>query len=467
MKELVKKLGAFSLGPIIGALLGFITIPIITNFISAEEYGKSSMFLVAQSTISLFLYLGLDQAFVREFHIIKGDKDKLLTNVMLIPLICMVMAEGAILTNVSTISIFLFESDNEVLPVLALALLLPFMIVENFALLKIRMEEKGLQYSFFTILLKSMVLILTVLLLFFYEKSFRSVVYAMSLAEVINGTVLYLVSIRKSRFSFRDIDKELLVRMLKFGLPIVPASMIGWLLGSMDKIMLRSMSNFSEVGLYAAAFKIVTILGIIQTCFTLFWTPVSYRWFEEDKAKKNFENISKLVAVLMTLMCVGLLLCKDLVGLILGKSFIDSIYIFPFLLLFPVMYTMSESTAMGIGFMRRTSYNILISSIAAVVNVVLNYNLIPIYGGIGAAIATGISYVIFFWARTLISRSLWWKFPIGKYVIYTLVVIINCGVHTFLVGYIPYTISFISILLILGINLKDINEGIRVIKTIK
>lgn len=79
-------------------------------------------------------------------------------------------------------------------------------------------------------------------------------------------------------------------------------------------------------------------------------------------------------------------------------------------MLYPVMYTMSETTAVGIGFSRKTYYSIVVSAAACIVNIVCNFIFIPIWGGTGAAFATGISFIIFFWVRTLISRKVWWKF---------------------------------------------------------
>ena len=50
--------------------------------------------------------------------------------------------------------------------------------------------------------------------------------------------------------------------------------MLGWALTSMDKVMLRTMCSYSELGLYSAAFKIVNVLGVVQSCFTLYWVPL-------------------------------------------------------------------------------------------------------------------------------------------------------------------------------------------------
>ncbi|MDO5014968.1 MAG: oligosaccharide flippase family protein [Clostridia bacterium] len=448
MINFLKKIGSFSVGPIIGALISFITVPIITHFISPEEYGKASMFILAQSTFSAVMYLGMDQAFVREFNIMKKNITKLLYNAMLIPISLSILTALVSIAFSKNVSQVLFNTPDETLAVYALAFLLPFMVIETFALLKIRMEEKGLLYSFYTILLKTVILIVTILLFVSYEASFRSVVYAASIGEIFTGFLLGIFLIKDNRFSNKLIDKELQKKMLKFGVPLVPAFAVGWILTSMDKVMLRTMCTYEELGVYSAAFKIVSVLSVLQACFTLYWTPVAYRWYQEKKEGKSFENVSKIVTVLMTTICLGILLLKNLVAIILGNDFKKAISIFPFLLLFPVLYTLAETTGIGIGFKRKTWYNILVSFIAGITNIALNWLLIPIFSGTGAAMATGLSYIAFFWGKTLISRKLWYKFDLKIYIIAMLIVLLNCTTHTFLSGWIPYTITGINLIII-------------------
>lgn len=457
-------MGAFSVGPIVGALLGFITVPLITYFISPDEYGRTSMFTLAQGILSMLMYLGLDQAFVREFNEYKDSIKKLMVNALIIPLLMVFVLDIIVVFNARYISFLMFDTREELYAVYFLAIMLPFMIIENFSLLKIRMEEKGLQYSFFSILLKVFLLALTVGFFLVYEKSFRSVVYAMALAEIINGLILFFVALFPLKLSIRDIDKALIKKMLSFGLPLVPAALLSWVLTSMDKIMLRTLCDYTELGLYTAAFKIVSILGIIQTCFTLFWTPVAYRWYESKVDNKQFEMVNNVVAFIMTATCMGLLLFKDIVAMVLGADFRTAIYIFPFILLYPIMYTMSEATAVGIAFSRKTQYTIVVSTSSGLLNILLNYLLIPRFGGVGAAVATGASYIVFFWVRTLISRRLWFKFELKHFLFYTLIIVVNCFVHTFITGWMPYVLSIISILVIVIMNTRNVKDVMAILK---
>ena len=112
MKELIKKFSAFSVGPIVGAVISFITVPLITYFISPEEYGKSSMFTLAQGTVSMIIYLGMDQAFVREFNLVKDRLDKLMTNAIIVPAIFVVVLDAIIVCAAPYISVLLFDTKD-------------------------------------------------------------------------------------------------------------------------------------------------------------------------------------------------------------------------------------------------------------------------------------------------------------------------------------------------------------------
>lgn len=466
MKKLLSKIGGFSLGPLVGAMIGLITVPVITRYISPDEYGRASMFTLAQGLLSMLVYMGMDQAYAREYAVGKGRENRLVVNAMVMPMGISVAMAAVIIVLRGWVSQILFDSPDEQLAVCLMAVMFPFMVVEHFALMKVRMEERGLQYSLFSISLKVFTLALSIGLLFFFEKSFRSVVYATALAEIFNGTALFFVAFRRVTFSAQSLDRKVLGQMLRYGLPLVPASLLSWLLSSTDKVMLRTMCDYSELGLYSAAFKIVSILSIVQTCFTTLWVPIAYRWYESGKKDEHFGLVMKLLAALMSGMCFGVLLCKDILAWILGESFAQAIAIFPFLMLYPIMYTMSETTTLGIAFSRRTGYNVLISMLSGTVNIGLNFWLIPIFGGKGAAMATGISYIIFFWARTMISRRLWWKFPVWFYVLDTVLILINSIMHTFMTGILPYVVSLISVVLVLAGVLPLVKKAMSALRSV-
>lgn len=453
------------MGPIASAVMGLVLIPIITRFISPEEYGKASMFTLAQGLVAMILYMGMDQAYAREYARNREKRQKLMANAIALPMILSLICGALLILLRDWVSVLLFGTADEPEAILLMAVMFPFMVLQHFALVKIRFEEKGLRYSFFTVMLKVWTLALSVGLLLTFERSFRSVVYAAALAEILNGLLLCVVTFKDMRLRVDDLDKAQLAGLLRFALPLIPTYVLSWTLTSIDKVMLRALCGYTDLGLYAAAWKIVAAVGIVQSSFTSFWLPVAFRWHEEKQPQAWFLLVMKLVAALMSCMCFGILMCKDLVAYVLGESFAQAIAIFPFLLLYPIMYTMSETTSVGIAISRRTEFNLIITVLSSGTNVALNFLLIPMWGGVGAAVATGVSYVVLFWARALISRKLWWEFPVTHFAGYTGLVLINCAMHTFGQGFLPYLLSAASIVLVVVSNIPVVKSGMQLLRS--
>lgn len=457
-KEFIKRFIGFSIGPVISAVIGFIMVPVTTYFIIPDELGKASMYTMAVSISSLFVFFGMDQSFVREFNNEK-DKKGLFWNSMLIPFAFTVILSVFYIIFYKQVSILMFDSIEWYI-VLVLSLSLPFTIIDRFNMLIIRMEEKARLYSALNIVSKVFQFITLIIFLEYFQRDFRGVVNSTFVSLVLICIVETFINWDYWRSKIRY-NSKLTKKLLAFGLPLVPASIITWLFNSMDKIAMRQWSDFNQIGLYSAAFKIVLVLGIAQQAFSTFWAPTAYRWYENKVDNSRYDLVSKILTAIMSLIFVFIVLFKDLIVKILSAKYAGAAIIVPFLLFYPLMYTISETTALGIGFSRKTKYNIVVSLISVLVNYIGNYILVPKYGALGASISTGVSYIIFFWARTLISRKLWYKFDLKIYFWNTLIMLIMCIVNVI------YNNTYLNILftvIIIYINKESLNYIYKHIK---
>lgn len=455
MKEFIKKFFGFSLGPIIGAIIGFITIPVTSHLVSADQFGLSNMFTLANNIITLAVLIGIDQAFIREYNETK-DKKKLLFNSLLIPLIATIIIGGILILFKTQFAQMLFNDQLLVQPIILLAICTPLFIIEKFMLLTLRMKEKAFQYSFWSIMSKALNLILTIILLLVYKKNFESIVYASIFSQLIISLILIYVCRKDIGISRKYIDKKEIKSLIKFGFPLVPANLIGWGLTSTDSIFLRIMTTYTELGYYSVALKISNVLGLIQSSFTSFWTPLAFKWKADNEKNEKFELVNAGVALSMSIVFILVLAFKQIIPIFFGEGYEAIIYIFPFLLFHPIFYTMSETTALGIYFSKKTYYNIVVSLISLIANLILNYMLIPILGAIGAAIATGISYLIFFWTRTIISRKLWFKFEIKKFIFTTIILLICSSANSLIYNTLIVSIINLICLILILFNYKNL-----------
>ena len=149
-KKLFQSFISFSVGPIGAALINFLTIPLTTWLVSPEEYGKTSIFLLCQTFATAIIFLGLDHSFMREYNN-SLKKNQLLINCLIYPFALSILISIILIIFNQYFSVLIF-GEGTTLIVYLLAIWLPFMTIERFLLLNIRMEEKGLVFSIFNIL---------------------------------------------------------------------------------------------------------------------------------------------------------------------------------------------------------------------------------------------------------------------------------------------------------------------------
>ena len=424
-RTFLKRFLGFSIGPLVSSVIGFFTVPITTWFIMPDEFGKASMYALASTFLAMVIFMGMDQAFAREFHA-RTDKKTLYFNAVLIPLSLSIIAGFFILIFYKPFSMLLYASV-QLDAMIMLAVSLPVSVFYRFNLLLIRMQERARLYSLLNILDRVLGFTFLMLFIFLYEKSFKSIV----LANFCSYISISAINVALTSDYFKKgvhIDKALLKVLVKFGLPLIPTSLLAWVFESMDRIAMRQWSDFTQIGLYSGAFKIVTVLQLFSSAFNTFWAPTVYRWYETNVEKDLFHKVSTVLFGMMSICFAFIVLFRNIIIMLLSKSYAGSAVLVPFLIYIPIMYTTSETTGMGIGFTRKTSYSIIVSGVSAGINFIGNYLLVPKYGALGACISTAVSYMVFFWVKTMISRKLWWKFNLKAYIVNSAFM----GVYSFL-----------------------------------
>ncbi len=189
-----------------------------------------------------------------------------------------------------------------------------------------------------------------------------------------------------------------------------------------------------QIGIYSAAFKVAQVLSLVQSGFTTFWVPMAYeRYSKNNQDTSFFVRANEMVSFVM--FSVGFLLLgfKDILFLLLARSYRESSMVFPFLSFLPIMYSISETTVVWINFKKKSYWHMLITTVSALTNYIGNTLLVPIYGARGAAISTGISYIVFFWMRTLVAMRLYPKagYNLKKVTLVTILMVCVALIETF------------------------------------
>lgn len=237
--------------------------------------------------------------------------------------------------------------------------------------------------------------------------------------------------------------------MSNYALPLVPASVIGSIFNGEDKVFLKYYSDYNELGYYQVSMTLANMVIILQQAFSTFWVPTVFRWKAENVENMKYEFVQQIVSFFASSFFIGILLFRNFLPILLSEKYESTKYILPFLLFYPVMSILIITTSSGIDFARKTKYTFYYMIEVSILNFVLNLIFVPILGAKGAAIATGLSYVFYFWMKTLKSRKLWFDFDCSHFIKTTILLMIVAFVNSIpsLDQSFVYLIDFIIIFL--------------------
>ena len=378
---------------------------------------------------TLLFSLGLDQAYVREFHEVT-DKPSLLKRALLPGLILLATTLLTLLMFGSTLASWLFEIPEWHLSLLASTALLAAFI-SRFLSLVLRMNEQGLAYSMSQLLPKLLLLaVIGTYVVVGAEKSLTNLVIANTSALVFVCIVFAYNTRREWLASVTaSLDTQHLKHMLRFGLPLILGGIAFWGLTAIDKIFLRTLASFEELGLYSVAVSFAAAATILQSVFSTVWAPTVYKWASTGRGLDNINKVSRYILALVVLGFSIAGLMSWVVTIFLPNDYSAVQWIVVSCVGFPLLYTLSETTVMGIGITKRSSFSMAASALAFCVNLVGNWFLVPKFGASGAAVSTCISFLVFFVLRTEFSIYVWR--PIPRMLLYTYTGVIVAGASIF------------------------------------
>jgi O-antigen/teichoic acid export membrane protein len=190
-------------------------------------------------------------------------------------------------------------------------------------------------------------------------------------------------------------DRPFLREMNRFGLPLVPTALFLWVTNFSDRIFLVKLASVDEAGLYSVGVRVASAMVLLLTAFRTAWPAFAYSIRDDGEARRTYAYVLTYLTVVCAWAALALtLLSPWLVDALSEDSFSPASRVVGPLAFSTVAYGAYIVIAIGVGRMRRTQFNWVVTGLAALVNLVLNVALIPHYGMMGAAIATVAAYTV-------------------------------------------------------------------------
>ena len=263
----VKTLLGYASGSAAGAILSFVTLPALAWSFSQDDVGKLVMLQVVCSLVAIVFSLGLDQAYVREYHEVEHKsalaKQCLLPGLYLLTLFCLL-----VLIFQQSLSPFFLGNNNSVY--FNLAVIGCFVLyLERFFSVFIRMQEWVIAFSVTKVMPKLFFLSFVIAAYFYLQLQQLSLlltaqVFCWFFAVVV--MTVFLRRILKTALCARKTPTKLRP-LLSFGLPLVLNGIAFWGLTYVDRLMLAQYASFAEVGLYAMAAGFAGVAMLFQQIF--------------------------------------------------------------------------------------------------------------------------------------------------------------------------------------------------------
>lgn len=472
-KSILKHFATIGIGTILNMAVGFLATILITRTVNPGCYGELSIFKMYGSLAGSILLLGLDQALIRFYY--NSDareyKSTLLRFCVRWPLIVTAIIALMVIAIVGT-----GVAKTEYSPVrwIALAVYTAGIIYSRFSTTVLRLECKSKEYSWCNVSQQIVYIVLAIVLLRIYNSNEVAVLiiatiigqYSVAFFSRLVGKTYWDNS--KCDLSMYRVSKRELVQ---YAWPFIITTSVATLFQSIDKISLNYFCDYNEVGVYSSALFLMNVFAILQSTFNTLWTPLSVEHYSKDSEDRAFyKKAQEIITVLMFAFGLTVILFKDFFAIILGRDYREAAYLIPFLAFHPIMYTISEVTVGGLVFKKKSKIQVIVSVVPCVVNFIGNTILVPFYGGRGAAISTGISYILFFAMRTILSNRYYYiDYSIKRFSFLTVLSILFAAYATFHAANIVlicfYIFVVIAMLILYRNTVKEmIDYGINFVK---
>jgi O-antigen/teichoic acid export membrane protein len=420
----IKKFLAYALGPIGGAVLSLISLPILAWMFSPDDIGRYAMVHIAISLSFLLCSLGLEQAYVREYYE-RADTAALLKTTCSMGFLIAGILIICILSFGTYVSNSLFEIKSKTLAAL-IAICIGSHFITNYSLLILRMAERALFYSLIS-LSHSVFFLISALYIYFFQpdKDFTSLFFAYTLSSVIATLVsvwickIEWINAFNANFLLQDVT-----RLLKFSSPLIIAGISYWGLSSFDRVGLRYLSTFDQLGLFSIAASFAGAASIVSRIFSTIWTPFIYKWNKNGIEKSEYNSICEKVLLLVTAAYITAGTFSWTIRFILPPTYYDAVHMITACMGAPFFYILSETTVVGTHLSRKSFYSMFASIGGLLTAVILVLLMVPQFGAAGAASATCIAFLVFLILRTEFSIIAWKQIPRKK--LYSLSLIFTC-----------------------------------------
>lgn len=456
-KYLLKNVGLLLISNFGSKILSFILIPIYTSILSTSEYGTYDLYNTTVALLVPIFTLNIVEAVMR-FSLEKhNDRASIFTIGLKYFLSATVIVAILCITNKIFNIIPIFNTYFIYFILLFFSQVL-YDLLSQFSrgieqVNKVAIAGFINSISIITINILMLVVLKTGLDGYFWANILGCIIPSIYL--IISLKIWNYIDFKKHKTN----EKE----MTTYSKPLIFNTISWWITNVSDRYIVTWICGVAANGIYSIAYKIPSILNVCQTIFNQAWTISAVKEFDQ-KNSAFYINIYNLYNCFMVIVCSLLIIFNKLIAALLFEKEFYTAWIFaPFLMISVVFGAMSG--LMGGIFCASKDSKMFAKTtlVGATINIIFNYILVRIYGPIGAAISTLLSYVVVWLLRYIKTRKII-NFNINiKRDIVAYIVLLIQAITLYLKFKYIYLTECILFIIILILYYKEIFEIIKTI----
>lgn len=406
-KKLASNTFTFAIGTFSSKLLVFLMLPLYTRVLTSAEYGEVDLIVQTCNILIPIVSAGIMNAVIR-FGLENAINKKSVFSAGLVTILlgfvglCFLepILQRVEFISQYTIYIYLFVLMSNL-----------HSLCSNF----IRSQEYVKLYAFDGVFRTILTIILNIVFLVVFRYGIAGYLLSTILSDFISAIMLFLIAKLYRFVSISDIDRSIFSSMMRYSLPLIPTTVSAWIIGMSDRYILSYILGSGANGLYAIAYKVPTIITIVTGIFMDAWQISAVNEHQKGDGGGFF---SKVLNVYSSLVFCGasviIALTKMITKLLTSAEFYSSWVYIPVLVIATVFACLASFLGSVYMTHKKSEHIFITTLISAVVNIILNFILIPAYGIQGAAIATLLSYICMLIIRAINTRrfvSISWNIP--------------------------------------------------------
>ncbi len=411
VRRVAKNTSVIVAGDVIFRIISLFIIIYLARYLGTVGFGKYSFVFAYLAFFGVITDFGLHAIIVREMSRDESLAPKLIGNAYIIKLILTVFA---VVLSMIVISLMSYPTDTTSYIYIA-AFTVFFISFSNFYA-AIFQANLRMEYNIFAKLTFKILSAILIFWIIFSRGTLMQVMIVLVFAEIVKTLISYSFSRKfvKPRFS---IDFGLWKYLLKEALPIAIYSAIGMIHFRIDVVMLSMMQGNAPVGIYSAAYTLAESLSFIPSALMVSLFPIMAASFKSSKERliRICRLGIKYILIIMLPIGMGITLLSDkIIFLIYGAEFANSATALQIVIWAIVFIWINAIFVDLLVTMGKQKLNTVSITLCVVINVILNFILIPTLSYNGAAIATVVTSAIFFIASFYFVSKHFQVFPVHK-----------------------------------------------------